>query len=328
MRKRIIMLCLSILVLMPAAMPLFAADVSEAERHCQAARELANTDPQKAEAEFKAAIAADDKYIPAYLDLARLLISGNRVADALTYVDQAIKLDPKNAEAYFIRGYCYLALNTKSTLDNAVASFRQALAIKPDSVPYHRLLALAYGRLDQGQEALGEYVKIIKLAPNDAGMRFEYGLALLNAGRLPESATQLEKAVALDKANYQYHWSLGTVYRHQGRYDEAIEQMQTAMNLQPKSAALLCDLGLIYAGKKDLKTAMEWYKKAVDLDPKLASGWYNLACAYALQNDTDNALANLEKAFNLFPDLRKVAANDFDLDSLRGNARFKSLMNG
>lgn len=53
---------------------------------------------------------------------------------------------------------------------------------------------------------------------------------------------------------------------------------------------------------------------------------YNLACAYALQGKKDDALRALEEAVASGFDVRWHLANDPDLASIRGEARFQEIL--
>ena len=55
---------------------------------------------------------------------------------------------------------------------------------------------------------------------------------------------------------------------------------------------------------------------------------YNLACYYSLSGQRDKALDALEGAFDWYPDMKGWAAQDSDLEPLREQARFRSLIEG
>ncbi|MCX5770598.1 MAG: tetratricopeptide repeat protein, partial [Candidatus Hydrogenedentes bacterium] len=54
--------------------------------------------------------------------------------------------------------------------------------------------------------------------------------------------------------------------------------------------------------------------------------YYNLACVYALQGKKREAIPWLKKSFDLNPDLRLEAAADPDLDTLRNDPAFQTLL--
>jgi adenylate cyclase len=74
--------------------------------------------------------------------------------------------------------------------------------------------------------------------------------------------------------------------------------------------------------------AKEWVEKATIIDPRNPSVWYNAACTYAQIDEVDKAIDALENAAGSgWADIR-WAENDPDLDSLRGNDRFKAILEG
>lgn len=84
--------------------------------------------------------------------------------------------------------------------------------------------------------------------------------------------------------------------------------------------------GLIELRARDFETAHEYFDRVLTLDPSDLSSWYNKACAYALDGKTDEALAALERAAWDDTKQRKLAAEDEDLKSLRGNDEFESIL--
>jgi len=67
-------------------------------------------------------------------------------------------------------------------------------------------------------------------------------------------------------------------------------------------------------------------KEAIRIDPTDATSAYNLACAFALQDRKGRALRWLEEAFERGFDKYKHAALDEDLESLRDEPEFESLL--
>jgi tetratricopeptide (TPR) repeat protein len=77
---------------------------------------------------------------------------------ALSVFNEAVKKDPRYANAYFQIGYCNAQLRHYG---EAVGAFKEAIRIKPDFVIAHFYLGLAYLELRDKNSALEEY-KILK----------------------------------------------------------------------------------------------------------------------------------------------------------------------
>ncbi|MDD5676946.1 MAG: hypothetical protein PHW60_03015 [Kiritimatiellae bacterium] len=94
----------------------------------------------------------------------------------------------------------------------------------------------------------------------------------------------------------------------------------------PQDVDVLKAVGDLYtrAGRYEdgLKTDLE----LVRLCPRESLIWYNLACSYALLNRAEEALASLERAIVLgYRDARWIR-EDRDLDLLKKDQRFISLL--
>jgi tetratricopeptide (TPR) repeat protein len=72
--------------------------------------------------------------------------------------------------------------------------------------------------------------------------------------------------------------------------------------------------------------AIEAFKHAVDLGYRKSTAMYNIACGYSLLNDKDNALVWLQRALENGFDSTGHIAHDPDLDPLRTDQRFKTLL--
>ena len=78
--------------------------------------------------------------------------------------------------------------------------------------------------------------------------------------------------------------------------------------------------------QKQYEQAEKKCLELIEFAPKDPSGQYNLACALARQGKTDQALAALEKAVTLgFGDSQHIR-DDSDLEPLRKNPRFESIL--
>ena len=105
----------------------------------------------------------------------------------------------------------------------ACASYRVALAIRPDYAPAHNNL----------------------------------GLALKARGKLHEAIACWEKAIELDPKHAPAHYNLGNDLRQQGRLDEAVAAYREAISLQPDWAEAHFNLGLAHRLKGDGAEARE-----------------------------------------------------------------------
>ena len=116
-------------------------------------------------------------------EAAKLLSPGN-YERAVPRLDQAVETDPTSWNAYFQRG---LAKQNLDKLDDALADFDHALALKPDLV-----------------EALTARAEILR-----------------RQGNLKRAMEELTKALEF-KADLTAHYSRGSIYSELGQHQEAL----------------------------------------------------------------------------------------------------------
>ena len=81
------------------------------------------------------------------------------------------------------------------------------------------------------------------------------------------------------------------------------------------------------AARMEPKEAVSYVEEHMHEYPETAATYYNLACFRALAGDPEGALDALERAAEMDAEaVRKWAANDADLDSLRDDPRFKEMV--
>ena len=113
-------------------------------------------------------------------------------------------------------------------------------------------------------------------------------------GKLEDTVTAYQQAIALDPNLTKAHYNLGYVYYEQGKLEDAIAQLQ----------------------------------QAIALDPNLAPAHYNLACIYSLKNEQTPAIEWLQKAIALDQStIIEQSKTDSDLDNIRQSAEFQQLIN-
>lgn len=94
----------------------------------------------------------------------------------------------------------------------------------------------------------------------------------------------------------------------------------------PQDVDVLKALGDLYTRTGRCEDGLKMDLELVRLCPRESLVWYNLACSYALLKRSEEALASLERSIVLgYRDARRIR-EDRDLDSLKKDQRFISLL--
>jgi choline-sulfatase len=187
--------------------------------------------------------------------------------------------DPKTLVA--LNEAFYTAINEEAAgrRDQAVAALRSVIARRPDFLAA-RTSAAAMLEHDRPSEAIA----LLQAAPDveaSAAAQAELGLAFEAAGRLPEAARCLERAVELGNDDAGTLTSLGIVYARMRRFDEGRTQLRRALDADARSAEAWKNMGLLEMGAGHPADAAAAFRQAVTLDRAYAAAWRGLGAALA-----------------------------------------------
>jgi tetratricopeptide (TPR) repeat protein len=111
-----------------------------------------------------------------------------------------------------------------------------------------------------------------------------------------------------------------------GEYDEAAGAYDEYVRTHPNDATAWLRLGLSQAHTNRAAAAEQSLERAIALGSGQPVDLYNVACAYALLGQKDRALDALERAVAAGFRNRRLVERDEDLTSLRGDERFRKIL--
>ena len=242
--------------------------------------------------------------------------SGDNLAKAIAFYEQAIARDPKYALAYsglansYVLLPLYFSVPQRDAMEKAREAALKALQIDPNLAEAHNALGkiLNFDDLDlAGAER--EFQRAVELQPNNATAHQWYGNGPLDSlARFDEAIAETKRAVELDPLspiiNTDHAFSLYYARRH----DEAMAQAKKTIELDPGFFYSHQVLGMIFQAKGDLPGAIAEFEKARQLsgDPlHLAL----LAVAKANMGDKNIAQQALAELDKVHPDRQGLAYN-------------------
>jgi len=180
----------------------------------------------------------------AHYNLGALLLSRDQPAEAIPFLEAALRVKPSDVTA---RNSLSAALIADNRLDDAVRELRRILATDPRAPMPHFNLARALAL--QGQLA---------------GAAVEYKVYLASE---PEDAEAYE--------------NLARIYIQQRDYEPAVRNLREAARLRPDDADVQTNLGAALAILGQTAPAVEAFERALKLDPANQTAQANLAAAKA-----------------------------------------------
>jgi tetratricopeptide (TPR) repeat protein len=169
---------------------------------------------------------------------------GLAAALALLLAWAAPALGSVQSELAFHRGVVAYGENQ---LDEAQRQFEIVLADDSEDTVSLHYLALIAGKRGDNAAALDLYDRALAIDPEDADIQLDRGIALLDAGRLPEARDAFAKVLELDPNRARAHLFAGIAAYRAGDWEAAKPHLDRAAELDPA----LRDESRYYAGLSD-----------------------------------------------------------------------------
>ncbi|MBR8225004.1 tetratricopeptide repeat protein [Burkholderia ambifaria] len=184
-------------------------------------------------------------------------------------------------------------------LDDAIAHYRRAVALRPDYPEAHNNLGNALRDARDPAEAMQSCSRAIELRPGYAEAYNNLGNVLQDLGELDAAAASYGKAIAFHPAYAEAHSNLGNVLRTQERHADAIVQYRRAIELNPALRVAHRGLAIALRATDDFDGALEHARAG--LEPDDAEGHCTLGRSLRSMNDFDGAARLFERACEIDP---------------------------
>ena len=152
-------------------------------------------------------------------------------------------------------------------MDEAIAAYRQAIAINPNYAEAYSHLGNALQEQGQLDAAIAACQQAITLNPNYAEAYGNLGNALKDQGQLDAAVAAYRQAIALRPTLADAYYNLGIVLHQQRQLDAALATYQQAAALRPDHAAAHSNRGNVLKDMGELDQALAAFGQAQALKP-------------------------------------------------------------
>jgi tetratricopeptide (TPR) repeat protein len=142
-------------------------------------------------------------------------------------------------------------------------------------------------------EAVAEFKQALDLAPDSARDRLNYGLALLAAGKTAEGVAEIERVQKQDPKLPHTWFNLGIQYKKAGDFERATAQLEQMARLAPQEPVTRYNLGVLYKLAGRNADAAREFELASKIEPNLAAPHFQLYNLYRQMGKREEAAARL-----------------------------------
>jgi tetratricopeptide (TPR) repeat protein len=195
-------------------------------------------------------------------------------------------------------------------MDAVIEELRRRVQANPGSARAHYHLANLLNHQGMTEEAVARYRDAVALEPRFADAHKKLALALAKAGTFEPAIEHLRAILRIEPRSNdgEIQYYLGTILLYQGRYAEAAESLRAAVKAEPNAARAHQQLARAFSAQGNLDEAIRYYRSALRLDSSDAELHVALSRALAAQGKRDEAISHYETALSILRAAPKTSA--------------------
>ena len=251
------------------------------------------------------------RFTPVGLDAGRTALLRGNTKDAVALLAQAVA----NAPSDPVARYTYAqALWQSGERELALAQYRGAARLSPDTVNYRRDVAKALVALGRGAEAIPEYEAALRMQPNSPGYLRELADLHVQNGNAALAVGLLTRAAELRTGDTNLLQDLGQALERSGDKAAAADAYRRAVEIDPRDAASRALLSEVVFGQGRQEEAIALIREGLSAQGASASLYRALGSLLERTGRTQEAAAT-------YRDYAEKAASAADAGSMAERAR-------
>ena len=218
--------------------------------------------------------------------------------------EEAIALEPENAEAFTMLGWTYLmeewfglSESPSKVMERVAELAQKALSLDDTIDSPHSLLAHVYLMKRQFEMAIAHAERAVAVAPNGADAQAHLGMILNYAGRREGAIASLEKAIRLNPIPPNWYVIfLGEAYSLAGENEKALAAYEQVLHRYPDDMRALIGLAATYSLLGREEEARARAAQILKMEPKFNFESFVKTLPFKNKVDAELLLDSLYKA--------------------------------
>jgi choline-sulfatase len=220
------------------------------------------------------------------LDAASSLFVLEDYARAIPLLEKILAADPHNLDAALRLASAHSALGHE---ERALAAFRRAADIAPDSQDVHAYLALHYARGKDWRRAAPLLERIVVESPDRLPILEALAVVRERQGRIEDAIALRRRVYGMRDATPAELVQLGELAMSVGQTATAIESFENARRLQGDAFGHDLELGVLYLASRRLQQARDALDRVPSSSPAYPMALFKRAQVSVLLNEPDRA---------------------------------------
>jgi tetratricopeptide (TPR) repeat protein len=215
--------------------------------------------------------------------------------------------------------------------DEALKEYLLLLKLEPSEAEHYFKAGLLFEERNNTDKAAYYYRKALELAPKHSMAHYRLGYLLYRGKKSLEAKKELEQALQSDSSNYKAHFYMGKILKENHDHVAALISFEKAQRDQELKIRALIERGSCYMNMKDFEKATVELERAIKLaeDPnsqEILYARYFLSLAYEQIRNYDEAIKQWEIIYKKKPSFKDVAEKLSQYQELRTDDHIKDYL--
>lgn len=267
---------------------------------------------------FAQLLILDPRNVDAYNMRGLALMESGEYEKAVVDYTHALEIDPNSSDAYYNRGNAHLR---EKRYDYAIDDVSKAIRLKPNDADAYYLRGAAYDARKEYPQAIEDFSAAIKLNPEDGSYYYNRGLAYLDSGQHEKAVQDMNAAIKLGQSDTIVYFNRGVALLKTRHLDEAIADLSRVIKAEPDNLEARGHRAYTALLKKQYDHAIEDYTRLIADNPNEPDFYYKRGIAYFQKGDTDLAIADFNTVREFHPRNAEFYVYLGDAYSRKGNYR-------
>ncbi len=226
------------------------------------------------------------------------LYKQGKYSTAIKQAKQLLNNEPRNYELHYLLGMSYLkdgkpdlALMELKKI-NEHGDFSGIL----NEIEFRKIIAKLYADFNQPEEALKEYLLLMRLEPSEPEWYYQAGCLFEERSKTDSAVSHFKKTLELNPQHTDAHFKLGSIYYRNKRHAEAKSELDLALRYNAGNHKANFYIGKILKDKKDFNGALKYFEKSQREPTLKIKSLLERGICYISGKNYERAISELERA--------------------------------
>ncbi|MBI9106838.1 MAG: tetratricopeptide repeat protein [Spirochaetales bacterium] len=214
--------------------------------------------------------------------------------------------------------------------EEALKEFLLLIRMEPEEAEWYYNSAILFEQRNKTDSAVGHYKKTIELNPRHTDAHFRLGSIFYRSKRAAEAKTELELALRYNSENHKANFYIGKLLKDKKDFAGALNAFEKSQRDPELKVKSLLERGICYINVKNFERAISELERAIansdNVGQEIIFARYFLAFCYEQRRDIDNAIEQWEEIYSKKPTFKDVGEKLSQYQDLRTDDMMKDYL--